>query len=77
MFPNIFTKLSESNRKFENSDLDYENRYKRMLLFVEWQKINLRLEAMIKQKSKTKWTEEGDLNSKYSYSWLSGEAQGM
>jgi len=26
------------------------------------------LEAMIKQKSKTKWTEEGDLNSKYSYS---------
>lgn len=49
------------DKKDEKGDLDEQSKIKRKYLFVELQKINLRQEAILKQKSRYNWLGSGNM----------------
>jgi len=58
-------KGSYLDKRDEESDLDQMGREGRRIFFADLKKINFKLEALEKLKTRAKWLEVGDMNTKY------------
>jgi len=61
----ITTKISVLNKKDEEHGLSDQEREERKQHFAYLKKVNLRIEMIEKQKSRSKWLEASDFNSKF------------
>jgi len=66
----IINKISELDKLDDESNLKDEMRLERRDLFFQLNLVNHREDALWKQKSRAKWIEEGNSNSKYFHSMV-------
>ena len=61
----LIENISELDKLDDQSGLNEEQKNQRSTLFAELKKVNNRFESMLRQKSRIKWLEAGDLNTKF------------